>query len=224
VVTNEALCDSGEQRKFESACRQFVPSQYFSHVVLSVSHHAHPHQTSQTHSFANPGMPFSELSPLVKKQRTHQSQDARSTHINDSAPHLHTTCLPHTLITSDLGEWGRTAHLRFSHFLPENPSIAVFSETQNTPVPHTWRRRRSWFLGRFGFRCRLYKGCLQVRPACRVRVIVGSGWQYKISLKSIQHWSAEAGLLLVDWDDMYEDYFAQEAKESGTGGLGRLLR
>jgi hypothetical protein len=27
VVTNEVLCDSGEHRKFESACRQFIPSQ-----------------------------------------------------------------------------------------------------------------------------------------------------------------------------------------------------
>jgi len=63
-----------------------------------------------------------------------------------------------------------------------------------------------------------------VRSPCIVRVIVGCRWQYKISAKSIRHWSAEAGLLLIDWNDMYDDYFAQDSKEKNKKRAHEIVK
>jgi hypothetical protein len=126
------------------------------------------------------------------------------------------TYLPHILVTSDLGVWDHTSRLRFSHFLPEDPSIAVFSESQDAAVPNAWRHNQSWSPWRLNIRYRWQKGGLQVRRSCTVRVIVGTRWQYKISMKAIRHWSAPAGMLLVDWNALYQDYFAQDGGKKNS--------
>lgn len=132
-----------------------------------------------------------------------------------------TAYLPHTLITSDLGTWNHTFRLRYNYFLPEDPSIAVFSETQRAPVPSAWRGKDRGCFG-LGFRYRCYGCCsLEVRSPCTARIIVGSGMHYKMPSRVIRHWNAEERLLLVDWTELYDSYFAQERKTTektrGTG-------
>jgi hypothetical protein len=45
-------------------------------------------------------------------------------------------------------------------------------------------------------------------------VNVGSRWEHKVSMQAVQYWSASAGVLLVEWSDMYDDYFAHEGKKN----------
>jgi hypothetical protein len=125
-----------------------------------------------------------------------------------------TPYLSRTLINSNLGEWDQSFRLHFSHFLAEDPSIAVFSESQHAPVPTAWRRQQARGRRRIDIRCRWLKGKLQVRSPCAVRVTVGSWWEYKISLHAVRHWSASDRMLLVDWAAMYDNYFAQDRKNS----------
>ncbi|KAF2823034.1 hypothetical protein CC86DRAFT_409806 [Ophiobolus disseminans] len=175
---------------------------------------------SRTDSTASDNSAQSQIPPTVSSDRYQRidsisswiSYDPKDYHVEDTAPHKFMTCLPHTLVTSDLGAWGRAFRLRFSHFLQEDPAIAVFSQTQDTPVPYSWRCKRAWCPNVFRFRCRVRKGVVKMRSPCIVRVIVGSRWQYKISPKSIRYWSLEAGIILVDWSDMYDDYFAKDGK------------
>jgi hypothetical protein len=124
--------------------------------------------------------------------------------------------LPHTLITSDLGQWGQIYHLQFSHFLPEDPAIAVFLKSQDAPVPTTWRHKQSWRPWRLNICWRWRNGRLQVRSSCTVMVNVGSRWEHKISMQAVQYWSASAGVLLVEWSDMYNDYFAHDGKKKNN--------
>ena len=155
---------------------------------------------------------------------TWNSYDPKNCHVDETDPQKRLTYLPHTLITSDLGTWGCTSILRFSHFLPEDPSIAVFSEAQGTPVPDEWQRTRSLCPRMLKFRCRLRNGGLQVRSPCTIRVIVGSRWQYKICPSSIRHWSAEKGLLLVDWNGMYDDYFLKDGKRKNKKRAREIVK
>jgi hypothetical protein len=142
------------------------------------------------------------------------SYDSRKTcQQDDTTFRTFTAHLPHTLITSDLGTRGRNFHLRFSHFLPEDPSLAVFAETQDTPVPVTWRQQRVRPTWKLNVHFRWTRKGLQLRSPCTVKVVVGSRWQYKIPMKTMHYWSAANGILLVDWEDLYADYFAQEEKE-----------
>jgi hypothetical protein len=124
-----------------------------------------------------------------------------------------TPYLSRTLINSDLGDWDQTYPLRFSHFLAEDPSIAVFSESQHAPVPAAWRHHQARGPWRINIRCRWLKGRIQVRSPCAVRVTVGSWWEYKISLHAVRYWSASDRMLLVDWGALYGDYFAQDRKD-----------
>jgi hypothetical protein len=63
-----------------------------------------------------------------------------------------------------------------------------------------------------------------VRSRCTAGVIVGSGWQYKACHKAILHWDAEAEVLLVDWIELYDSYFAQQAKSSNRKRVGEVVR
>jgi hypothetical protein len=142
------------------------------------------------------------------------SYDSRKTCQQDDTTFKTLTAhLPHTLITSDLGTRGRNFHLRFSHFLPEDRSLAVFAETQDTPVPVGWRQQRVRPAWKLNVRFLWTRKGLQLRSPCTVKVVVGSRWQYKVPMKTMHYWSAANGMLLVDWEDLYADYFAQEEKE-----------
>jgi hypothetical protein len=147
----------------------------------------------------------------------------KTCHVEATAPPRLAAYLPHTLIISDLGTWGRTFQLRFSHFLPQDPSVAVFSVSQKAPVPSTWpsnQAKRPW---RVNIRCRWKRGCLEMRRSCASKVIVGSGWQYSISSSALRHWSAPSEVLLVDLYELYDDYFAQERKEKNRERVGRIV-
>jgi hypothetical protein len=135
-----------------------------------------------------------------------------------------TPYLPHTLITSDLGQWGQIYHLRFSHFLPEDPAIAVFLQSQDAAVPTTWRHKKSWRPWRLNICWRWRNGRLQVRSSCTVMVNVGSRWEHKVSMQAVQYWSASAGVLLVEWSDMYDDYFAHSGKKKNKNRAHVIVR
>jgi hypothetical protein len=149
----------------------------------------------------------------------YKSSRSDATQLRDLTPYL-----SRTLINSDLGEWDRDFRLRFSHFLAEDPSIAVFSESQHAPVPTAWRRQQARGRWRIDIRCRWLKGRLQVRSPCAVRVTVGSWWEYKISLHAVRHWSASDRMLLVDWGAMYDDYFAQDRKRSNEERADEIVK
>jgi hypothetical protein len=144
-------------------------------------------------------------------------------HVEETAPPKLTAYLLHTLVISDLGTRGHTFQLRFSHFLPQDPSIAVFSASQEAPVPSTWpsnQAKRPW---RIKIRCRWKSGCLEMRPSCASKVIVGSGWQYSIPSSALLHWSAPSEVLLVDLYELYDDYFARERKEKNRKRVGKIV-
>jgi hypothetical protein len=141
------------------------------------------------------------------------SYDSKSCQPDDTVFQDLRAYLPYTIITSDLGARGRNFHVRFSHFLPEDPSLAVFSETQNTPVPAAWRQQQARPSWKLNMRFRWTRRGLQLQKPCTVKVVVGSRWQYKVPTKTMHHWSAADGMLLVDWDEMYASYFAQEEKD-----------
>jgi hypothetical protein len=184
--------------------------------MSSVFKRSRPDSSASEHA---PQASLSFDAHLTKSERigsfsTQASYDLKTCQSNETNLRDLTRYLPHTLITSDLGEWGRNFCLQFSHFLPENPSVAVFLESQDSPVPNTWRHKQPWRPWRLNFRCRWRKGELQVRSPCTVMVIVGSRWQYKISMQAVQRWSASARMLLVDWSEMYDDYFEQDRKKT----------
>jgi hypothetical protein len=142
------------------------------------------------------------------------SYDSRKTCQPDDTTFKNLTAhLPHTLITSDLGARGRNFHLRFSHFLPEDPSLAVFAETQHTPVPVTWRQQRVRSAWKLNMRFRWTRKGLQLQSPCTVKVVVGARWQYKVPMRTMHYWNAANGMLLIDWEELYANYFAQEEKE-----------
>jgi hypothetical protein len=125
--------------------------------------------------------------------------------LDGTSPRDMIPCLPHTVITSDLGEWERNRHLCFSHFLPGYPSIAVFSESQSVPVPNIRPPNRSWHPLRLNVRCRWHNCGFQIKSSCTAKASLGSRWEYDIPGKALWYWNASAGLLLVDWNDMYND-------------------
>jgi hypothetical protein len=55
-------------------------------------------------------------------------------------------------------------------------------------------------------------------------VTVGSRWQYKISVKTTLYWSSEAGMLLVDSNAMYADYFEQVGKKKNKQRAHEIVR
>jgi hypothetical protein len=57
-----------------------------------------------------------------------------------------------------------------------------------------------------------------------VRVVVGSRWQYRITAKAIRYWNAQAGTLLVDWNIMYKDYFAQAGKRTNKQRTHEIVK
>ena len=133
-----------------------------------------------------------------------------------------TDLFPHTLITSDLGTWGHTYSLRFNHMLAEDTSIALFSEAQMVFAPSGWRNNDNRGRSGLSFRCH-WCGCsLDICSPCTARMTVGSGAEYKIPSKLIRYWDAPARLLLVDWPDLYDLYFAQEKKSMKKTGASSI--
>ncbi|KAF1915968.1 hypothetical protein BDU57DRAFT_515777 [Ampelomyces quisqualis] len=119
-----------------------------------------------------------------------------------------TPYLPHTVVTCNFEAQEQVFELYFSHFFTGNPSIAVFSSSQCGADPINWRPRRVNV--RYGWR----RNRQHVRQLSTTRIIVGSGCQHEVSVTSIHHWDpAWGGTLLVNWEAMYEDYFAQERRE-----------
>jgi hypothetical protein len=117
--------------------------------------------------------------------------------------------LPHTIINSNLGCRHHTFRLQFNRFLVEDPSVAVFSVQQEAPISVAWRAE-----DRRGY-CRFSKayGWAQLfsasRSRCNVTMSVGQHWTLGVSNKSIRYWSAEDGVILVDWGQLYDSYFKQ---------------
>jgi hypothetical protein len=140
------------------------------------------------------------------------SQSSTSHRIENATTQNLTNLLPYILITSDLGVWDHTHQLQFSHFLADDPSLAVFSRSQGTPVPVTWRNYSACPRWR-SYRCR-WKGCdFEISRPCSAQVIVGSRGQHKMPSKTMRYWSAPDGILLVDWDELCEDYLRKEQTE-----------
>jgi hypothetical protein len=131
--------------------------------------------------------------------------------------------LPHTLITSNLADKDRTHRLTFSHFLAEDPTIAVFSKSQDAAVPSAWRHSQSWRTWVNNICQGVRKGYNPFRP-CSVWVIVGSRWQYKVSSKAVHYWSAADGLLLIDWNTMFDDYFMKEQKKKNKKRTHEIVK
>jgi hypothetical protein len=126
--------------------------------------------------------------------------------------------LPHTFVTSNLGTQDEVFQLYFSHFLTGDPSIAVFSSSQYA-APTEWQPHR----------VNMRHGCrpnhLNVRQVCTVSVIVGLGCQHDVSMTSIHHWDpAWGGMLLVDWEAMYEDYFARERMKKNKERALKIMK
>ncbi|KAH7091438.1 hypothetical protein FB567DRAFT_546164 [Paraphoma chrysanthemicola] len=168
-----------------------------------------PHFLDQSQDRAEMSRPNRER---VDSVGSCESSCSETSCIETVGEHNLLACLPHTFVTSNLADKDRSHRLVFSHFLAEDPGIAVFSKSQDAAVPTAWRHSRSWrtWVGNICYGVR--KGYISFRP-CDIWVIVGFRWQYKISPRAIRYWSATAGLLLVDWNTMYDDYFAQERKK-----------
>ncbi|KAF1941385.1 hypothetical protein EJ02DRAFT_455192 [Clathrospora elynae] len=135
-----------------------------------------------------------------------------------------TAYLPHTLITSNLGCWHHTFRLRFNRFLAEDPTIAVFSVEQWAPVSNAWRSepgRSCCNLRADRQRPKLFP---RARSQCTATVIVGCGLQYTISHWAIRHWNAEARLLLVDWAELYDSYFAREKSRKDKKRVNEMVQ
>lgn len=64
---------------------------------------------------------------------------------------------------------------------------------------------------------------IRQRPDYPARVVVGSRWGYTLSIKAVKYWNAEAGILLVDWSKMYEQYFAVAAKRRNKMRVKRTV-
>lgn len=73
-------------------------------------------------------------------------------------------------------------------------------------------------------RFRWHKCCLEMRRPCTAKVIVGSGWKYNILSSAIRHWSTPDEVLLVDVDELYNDYFVQTRKERNKERVNKIVK
>jgi hypothetical protein len=154
--------------------------------------------------------------PRTTPPRWFSSKASTSRRIEHAATQDLRSLIPYMSITSDLGVWDQTYHLQFSHFLVDDPSLAVFSRSQGAPIPVTWRSFRVCPCWRSYFRCR-WKGCrFQVRRPCIARVVIGSRGRHKLPPKAIRCWSAADGFMLADWDELCQDYFGRERINTNT--------
>jgi len=147
-----------------------------------------------------------------------RSNEADVSQSNATNSHQHPMRhLPHTVITSDLGYRDHKFKLQFNRFLAEDPSIAVFSIDQEAPVSSTWRDERSRNNCRLNSRYGRTRLLITGRSHCNASITVGQGWSLGVSIKGIRYWNAEDGVLLVDWSQIYADYFAQAQKRLKKG-------
>lgn len=130
--------------------------------------------------------------------------------------------LPHTVVNSNLGSRHDTFRLQFNRFLVEDPSIAVFSVGQEAPISGVWRdedRRGCYGLS-------LAYGWAQIfaapRSRCNVTMSVGRHWTLGVSSEAIRYWSVQDGVILVDWGQLYENYFKQVEKTKDRQRPGRF--
>lgn len=170
--------------------------------------------------------PFRALS----KRNTPKSPDSSPQKLLDDRLNLHATSdmdrrvktvsiermitrLPHTIIISDLGTWNQTFALQFNHFLPENPSIAVFSVGQSAQVPIKWATGQGFDSCSLRFKFQWRPFFLKMRLPCSAKVTVRRGWQCRVGPWAIRNWDPETGVILVDWIKVYEDYYCQYVKK-----------
>ncbi|OAL01168.1 hypothetical protein IQ06DRAFT_137958 [Phaeosphaeriaceae sp. SRC1lsM3a] len=135
-----------------------------------------------------------------------------------------TPYLTQTQVASDLGSWQQIFQLQFSHLLPDEPSIAVFSESQTPPGPLISQYRPSRYRCRLNLRYRWRKKNLRFQALDPVKVIVGSRWQYELSMKSVRHWDSTMRILLVDWTELFEEYFELEGKPRNKRRVQEIVR
>jgi hypothetical protein len=115
---------------------------------------------------------------------------------------------PTTLIPRGVGrgKWNRKQTISFSHLLSEDPSIAVFSKTQNAPVPAGWREKRGGRLWKYVIRDNWRE--LRVLPPLApyaASLYTDKACLNKASGNTPVHWNPSAGVLLVNWMDLHED-------------------
>ncbi|KAF2031017.1 hypothetical protein EK21DRAFT_88531 [Setomelanomma holmii] len=150
----------------------------------------------------------------VHSPNSWQSCGTKTTVAEDANDANWIECLPHTIIASDLGVKSHDYRLALSHFLSEDPSIAVFSVSQDSAVPSTWRDDPSSRPWPSNSSWSLRKAFHQLRYPCNVCVISGFHWQYDVPSRAIRYWSAPDGLLLLDWCDMVHEYPTKKSTKS----------
>jgi hypothetical protein len=140
--------------------------------------------------------------------------------ISNRSPICH---LPHTTINSNLGSRHDTFRLQFNRFLVEDPSIAVFSIEQETPISSVWRDEDRGGCYGLGLAYGWAQFFTAPRSRCNVTMSVGKHWTLGVSNKAIRYWSIQDKVMLVDWDRLYESYFEQVKKTKDRQMSGRLL-
>jgi hypothetical protein len=150
-----------------------------------------------------PDYPETSEPPLYESPRKgHDYAQTASTFVSSG---LNICVESHLLVPHGLGRgiWNHKQIIHFSHFLSEDPSLAVFSNTQNAPVPTGWGKKRGWW------RYATHGNWREVRIVATLphppSSYTNKACLCKLSNKTPVHWNPSAGILLVNWMDLQGD-------------------